>query len=164
MHGQANSSHTPAQPPLRPRASGETEDDLLGPLSELEDAVISYMAESRGASLHARWPMEHIVPDTNKCLTDPTYFPVAESVPEWGLEGCVRGWMGAGQSDRVAGALCSLESTTHSFIFTHITLMPFLSPPTFPPLTDTLHAGSSHATRSTRFFSAPTPTRSTIQT
>lgn len=51
--------------------------------------MIEYMKQSRGATLHASLPMEHVLPDYEKCLTDPTYYPIAESVPEWGLQGCV---------------------------------------------------------------------------
>lgn len=51
--------------------------------------MIEYMQQSRGATLHARFPMEHIQPDYEKCLTDPNYYPIAESVPEWGLQGYV---------------------------------------------------------------------------
>ena len=59
------------QPPLRPRGDGMPEDPLLEPLKRLEDAVIDYMKTTRGAVLHARWPMSHAVPDTAQCLTDP---------------------------------------------------------------------------------------------
>lgn len=52
--------------------------------------VIEYMKQSRGATLHSTLPMEHIIPAYEKCLTDPSYYPIAESVPEWGLQGCVR--------------------------------------------------------------------------
>lgn len=63
------------------------EDDLIGPLEELEEAVIDYMQRSRGATLAKRFPMEHVMPDYDKCLTDPRYYPIAESVPAWGLQG-----------------------------------------------------------------------------
>jgi len=70
-------------PPLRPRGTGQDESYLLPTLARLEEAVTAYMGRSRGAVLHARWEMEHILPDTQRCLTEPDYFPIAASVPEW---------------------------------------------------------------------------------
>ncbi|TFJ80156.1 hypothetical protein NSK_008713 [Nannochloropsis salina CCMP1776] len=74
-------------PPLRPRGTGQDEAYLLPTLARLEEAVTAYMGRSRGAVLHARWEMEHILPDTQRCLTEPDYFPIAASVPEWNLTG-----------------------------------------------------------------------------
>lgn len=70
-------------PPLRPRGTGDDEEYLLPSLAALEDSVISYMDKSRGAKLHARWEMEHVLPDTGRCLTEPDYYPIAENVKAW---------------------------------------------------------------------------------
>lgn len=74
-------------PPLRPRGTGDDEEYLLPSLAALEDSVISYMDKSRGAKLHARWEMEHVLPDTGRCLTEPDYYPIAENVKAWNLSG-----------------------------------------------------------------------------
>ena len=63
-------------PPLRPRGTGEGEEELREPLQQLEEAVVSYMEKSRGAKVYARWEMEHVVPDLQQCLTNPDYYPI----------------------------------------------------------------------------------------
>jgi len=70
-------------PPLRPRGTGDDEEYLIEPLAALEESVIAYMKESRGAKLHARWEMEHVLPDTQRCLTEPDYYPIAANVEAW---------------------------------------------------------------------------------
>jgi len=84
---QQDHLHRPREPlttpPLRPRGTGEDEEYLVQPLAVLEESVIAYMKESRGAKLHARWEMEHILPDTQRCLTEPDYYPIAANVEAW---------------------------------------------------------------------------------
>jgi hypothetical protein len=70
-------------PPLRPRGTGDDEEYLIPSLAALEESVIAYMGESRGANLHARWEMEHVLPDTERCLTEPDYYPIAANVDAW---------------------------------------------------------------------------------
>lgn len=70
-------------PPLRPRGTGEDEEYLVQPLAALKKTIVAYMKESRGATLHARWAMEHVLPDTQRCLTEPDYYPIAANVEAW---------------------------------------------------------------------------------
>ncbi|GAB5037440.1 Hypothetical protein NocV09_07900100 [Nannochloropsis oceanica] len=77
----------PLPPPVaRTRGTGQDEAYLHPSVQLLEEKIISTYA-SKGSKLSYRFPMDHIVPDVERCLNDPTYAPIFQPVPAWHFPG-----------------------------------------------------------------------------
>ncbi|EWM25225.1 hypothetical protein Naga_100089g2 [Nannochloropsis gaditana] len=74
------------RPEARPRGTGQDEAYLHPSLDKLEEEIIVAYA-SKGSKLSYRFPMDHIVPDIERCLTDPQYAPIFKPVPAWHFPG-----------------------------------------------------------------------------
>jgi hypothetical protein len=84
-------SHLPGFFACFPSLTGTGQDEayLHPSLDKLEEEIIVAYA-SKGSKLSYRFPMDHIVPDIERCLTDPQYAPIFKPVPAWHFPGWPR--------------------------------------------------------------------------
>jgi hypothetical protein len=73
------------QPPFRPRGTGFDEAFLAPQVQALIGAVSRHMSQRHNASLHRIFNMSHILPDVDRCLTDPTYSPIEGDIPAFNI-------------------------------------------------------------------------------
>lgn len=78
-------SRVHVQPPFRPRGTGFDEAFLAPQVQALIGAVSRHMSQRHNASLHRIFNMSHILPDVDRCLTDPTYTPIEGDIPAFNI-------------------------------------------------------------------------------
>ena len=87
--GKRSAAPQPLQsPPLRPRGTGHSEEWLRAPLRKLRDALEARLAE-RGLKLTHVFPMAPNVPDSDRCMVDFDYCPIARPLPAWNRTDCI---------------------------------------------------------------------------
>ena len=89
MQPRHDTTERTTQPAPRPKGTGKDESYLHGSMKTLEERVVQAY-DKAGSRLSYRFPMDHVVPDIDRCLRDPHYMPIFQPVPAWHFPGWPR--------------------------------------------------------------------------